>query len=71
MWDKCMERYYIYLNKPSFTDTQILEYQDNGIGVYFIDINWIMQQDLKPNKFNYTLITDYDYEYELSMKFTR
>ena len=66
-----MERYYIYLNKPSFTDTQILEYQDNGIGVYFIDINWIMQQDLKPNKFNYTLITDYDYEYELSMKFTR
>jgi len=60
MWNKCMERYYIYLNKPSFTDTQILEYCDSGIGVYFIDINWIMQQDLKPNKFNYTLICDED-----------
>ena len=62
MWDKGNERYYIYLNKPSFTDTQLLEYEDCGIGVYFIDINWIMQQDLKPNKFNYTLICD-EFEY--------
>ena len=67
MCDKSMERYYIYLNKPSFTDTQILEYQDNGIGVYYININWIMQQDLKPNKFNYTLICDED-EYKWWLK---
>lgn len=58
MLDYHGERYYIYLNKPSFTNTQLLEYEGYGIGVYFIDINWIMQQDLKPNKFNYTLICD-------------
>ena len=62
MRDKCMERYYIYLNKPSFTNTQLLEYEKCGIGVYYININWIMQQDLKPNKFNYTLICD-EFEY--------
>lgn len=64
MSDKGNERYYIYLNKPSFTDTQLLKYKNCGIGVYYININWIMQQDLKPNKFNYTLICDeYEFEY--------
>jgi uncharacterized protein YkuJ len=57
MYDKCTERYYIYLNKPSFTDTQIEEYRDHGIGVYFVSIDWILQQDL-PTKIEYFRIID-------------
>jgi uncharacterized protein YkuJ len=61
MCDKDNERYYIYLNKPSFTDTQIQEYRDHGIGVYFVDINWIIQQQTIPTKIKYFIITDVYY----------
>lgn len=61
IYDKCNERYYIYLIKPSFTDIQIQEYQDYGIGVYFVDINWILQQTT-PTKIKYVKITDKYYD---------
>ncbi len=58
MYDKCNERYYIYLNKPSFTDTQIQEYLDHGIGIYFVDIDWILRQKTKPAKIECVKICD-------------
>lgn len=66
MCDKDYDRYYIYLNKPSFTDTQIQEYRDHGIGVYFVDIIWIMQQQTIPTKIKYVKINDIYNEKDVS-----
>ena len=72
MYDKCNERYYIYLNKPSFTDTQIQEYLDYGIGIYFVDIDWILQQKTTPTKIECVKITDpYNNEPIISSNNTR
>lgn len=62
MYDNDSERFYIYLNKPSFTNKQIQEYTDHLIGVYFVDIDWIMQQQTTPIKIECVKVVDeYDY----------
>jgi hypothetical protein len=68
MYDKCNERYYIYLNKPSFTPIQIQEYSDSGIGIYFVDVDWILKQEHTPIKLKYILIFDKHFHYKPDKK---
>lgn len=60
--DKYNERYYIFLDKPSFTPKQIQqEYLDNGVALYFIDVDWILEQKHAPTKLKYSLLYNDDY----------
>lgn len=68
IYDKANERYYIYLNKPVFTSTQIKECLDACIDVYFIDIDWILQQKTKPDKLKCDVIVNDSIHYNPQQK---
>lgn len=43
--------YFIYLNKPTFTQKQLKDFEYHRIGVYYIDTNWILDQKMMPLKY--------------------
>jgi hypothetical protein len=61
--DKCNERFYIDLTPKKYPIGFNQELDDYGIGLYYIDINWILQQISIPTKIECVKIRDiYDDE---------
>ena len=56
--NKANPRYYIYLNKPTFTSIQVQELIGYCIDVYFIDVDWILQQKTQPDKLKCDVIVN-------------
>ena len=56
--DKCNDRYYIDLMPKKYTIEFKQELNDYGIGVYYVDISWILQQTCIPTKIECIKITD-------------
>jgi len=66
--NKANPRYYIYLNKPSLTPKQERELLGHCIDVYYIDIDWILQQKTKPDKLKCHVIVDDSIRYKPEQK---
>jgi len=60
--DKTNERYYIDLMPKKYTIEFKKELDDYGIGVYYVDISWILQQTSIPTKIKCIKITDYYFD---------
>ena len=58
IFDKSNDRYYIDLTPNKYSIEFKQELDDYGIGVYYIDINWILQQISIPTKIECIKITD-------------
>ena len=48
VWDKENERYHINLTQKKYPPQHIQQCDDHGIGLYYVDINWILQQKIIP-----------------------
>jgi len=57
-YDKCNDRYHINLTPKIYSNEYKQECDDCGVGLYYIDINWILQQKEVPTKIECIKITD-------------